>query len=465
MRKCFIYILLIGLILFPYQIFSKDKNQSQTASLNAYQKCLEIIKNDTTFPAAMEECSETFFKRVDMWRFILGEADDSTKYVYNWKSSEILGSFEIPDEIFENNWEIQKALIRKVLISFCLNKADSMINADSLEAVERNASKKDTVEEKNAQEVLSDTTAQMTDSTSEVADTSVDRRTIIIDSIIEDQQQHLKIIKGKKKLIEDTFERMPGYIINIVNVLLEADLSPSFALAVGLESRYIDTIESLKGAAGLYQFIPKTGRGFGLIIDDVIDERFSEYHARNAFVKYMVFLHNEYIDYPFISLLSYFTGPIYYRDLFIDSLDQCEIIADSLPFASSSYIPSIVALRKIFLERFDELMEYTPPPVTIKKVVLPTEVNVQYLPSLFQCSKEELRMYNRQFRRGLVNYILPAQYTLFVPPDIEYFKVSKEWYDVYPIHHGKVTFPPFYASLEIIYSFMKMEPQDLVDLF
>lgn len=60
------------------------------------------------------------------------------------------------------------------------------------------------------------------------------------------------------------------------------------------ESGGINGLTSRAGAAGLYQFMPKTARGYGLVVNDQIDERLDPVKSRAASTRMMAYLLKKY---------------------------------------------------------------------------------------------------------------------------------------------------------------------------
>lgn len=429
-----IFFIIIG-ILFSRSVFGVDSTSLVPQS--EYLKYLNILRSDTTYDKLLEKPHPNFQKRKKLWKFILGEADDSTKYVYNWKTSEILDSFKYTDARKENiNVDL---FIEKILHTHCQKVLDSLHMAVDESAVWLPEEEQAKLVEENEEKYLSS-----------------------LDSLMLILREYTRIITGKKSMVKHLFYRMPHYICGITGGLVEYNLPPTLMFLVGIESRYIEVIESNKSAVGLYQFIPGTARDFGLIVDSVVDERRSEYYSRVAFFKYMRHLHNTYPKHLFYALVSYFTGTVYNRFTHKNSLEQMEIISDSLAFATSNYIPSIIALRDIFIERYKKIEKYSTGSDWYKRVTIPQQYDLANLPTLFSCSKEKLLAFNQQFKIGFVSYTLPANYSIRIPVNAEFYSDLIENDIVFSFYKKESKYIDFYASLHILYSFIFMNPESTI---
>ncbi|MCB0661539.1 MAG: transglycosylase SLT domain-containing protein [Saprospiraceae bacterium] len=75
-----------------------------------------------------------------------------------------------------------------------------------------------------------------------------------------------------------------------------------------VESALNPTALSRVGAKGLWQFMPETGRDYGLEISDFIDERCDPYDATDAAISYLERLHEKYDDWA-LAIAAYNSGP------------------------------------------------------------------------------------------------------------------------------------------------------------
>lgn len=125
-----------------------------------------------------------------------------------------------------------------------------------------------------------------------------------------------------------------------------------------LESRLRADAESPAGASGLWQFMPATARGFGLNVNDDLDERRNPYQATNAAMRYLSDLYREFGDWA-LALAAYNCGAGRVRRAQRET--GCEFFWDiqhALPVQTRDYLPRIIAT--IYVAKYHEMHGISP---------------------------------------------------------------------------------------------------------
>jgi len=123
-----------------------------------------------------------------------------------------------------------------------------------------------------------------------------------------------------------------------------------------LELKYLPIVESaLKpharshmGAGGLWQFMPATGRSYGLEITSLIDERSDPYMATEAACEYLSKMYEIYGDWS-MSLAAYNCGPGNVNKAIRRSGGKTDFwgIREFLPRETRNYVPAFIAVNYI----------------------------------------------------------------------------------------------------------------------
>lgn len=196
------------------------------------------------------------------------------------------------------------------------------------------------------------------------------------------------------------------------------------------ELKYLSIVESglrpnamsRVGAAGLWQFMPATGRSFGLSQSWYIDERMDPYEATEAACRYLKSLYNMFGDWE-LALAAYNTGPGNVRKAIRRSGYKKTFweIYRYLPRETRSYVPQFVAMiytlnyleeHNFIIEDID--MKY---PIDFQYVEVNGYMHMETLANQLNLCVDDLILLNPQVIRGAT----PAGTTDFqlkVPSDL-----------------------------------------------
>lgn len=208
----------------------------------------------------------------------------------------------------------------------------------------------------------------------------------------------------KKGTMSKWLQRAEPYLPYVRAVLASYNLPPDLIVLPFIESGYSAMAYSPVGAGGMWQFMPYTGRRFGLTVDWWVDERRDPYKATVAAAKYLTKLYQMFGDWN-LALAAYNAGEGKISRVMAAS-GQCDffdIAKDPklLKEETRHYVPKFLAVLKIF-QNLDSLgfkkINWQAGP-NLKEVPVPGGTDLLALSRTCELSWEQFREYNPGFRR------------------------------------------------------------------
>jgi len=152
-------------------------------------------------------------------------------------------------------------------------------------------------------------------------------------------------IYKKASFTKTMMEKMPLFFPLFEKTLSKYGLPGELKYLSMIESGLNPKVISHARAGGLWQFMPATGREFGLYQDSYIDERFEPVKATEAACRYLKQLYNIFGDWE-LALASYNTGPGNIKRAMRRSHGTTFwTIYNALPRETRSYVPQYVAMN------------------------------------------------------------------------------------------------------------------------
>ncbi len=138
------------------------------------------------------------------------------------------------------------------------------------------------------------------------------------------------------------------YIPTIKNILAEYEIPPEFLYLAMAESNFSNRAYSHKRASGLWQFMPRTAKGFGLKIDDYVDERRDPIKSTKAAAKYLSHLHKRFGKWYLAAIAYNCGGGRLAKGIKRAATDDLDVLLNPkkayIPRESRRYIRKIIAL-------------------------------------------------------------------------------------------------------------------------
>jgi membrane-bound lytic murein transglycosylase D len=189
-----------------------------------------------------------------------------------------------------------------------------------------------------------------------------------------------------------------------------------------IESCFNVQAYSKAGAAGIWQFIPATGRRF-LRIDGLIDERRDPLAATRAAARYLAILYDELGSWP-LAITSYNHGPVGISRAVdeVGSRDIATIVrrydGNAFGFASRNFYAEFLAAVEVEGDHktyFGDLP--FPPPLQVREHRLDRPVGIQVAARMAGVDRDELAELNPALSDTVVSgrRSIPAGYRLRLP--------------------------------------------------
>lgn len=177
-------------------------------------------------------------------------------------------------------------------------------------------------------------------------------------------QQYFGFFTHKaRKTFDRWLKRSEPFLPYVRQVLSENNMPQDLAMLPFAESGYNAWAYSRAGAAGMWQFMPYTGRKFGLRVDWWVDERRDPYKSTKAAVEYLKVLHEMFGDW-YLALAAYNAGEgkigralkkTGCKDFFELTKNNHKLSRRArLRAETKNYVPKFIAISKIF-KNLDEL--------------------------------------------------------------------------------------------------------------
>jgi membrane-bound lytic murein transglycosylase D len=220
------------------------------------------------------------------------------------------------------------------------------------------------------------------------------------------------------EIIARGLARSGRYVPMIRRIFQEEGIPTDLAQVALIESSFLPRARSPRAAHGIWQFMPRTGRQYGLTANAIVDERSDPEKATRAAAKHLVYLHELFHDW-YLALAAYNAGEgkVLRAQERTGLNDFWQLAASGMLRAQTqNYVPAVIAATLIaknpahygFQIEYDAPLEY-------ETVTLNRPVRLRDLAAADGIGLEELERLNPELKTG-VTPRQPEGYELKVTP-------------------------------------------------
>jgi membrane-bound lytic murein transglycosylase D len=211
--------------------------------------------------------------------------------------------------------------------------------------------------------------------------------------------------------------RSGRYVPMIHRIFAEEGLPQDLAMIAFIESSFLPHARSPKSAHGIWQFMPRTGRQYGLESNGIVDERSDPEKATRAAAKYLAYLHELFDDW-YLAMAAYNAGEgkIMRAMNRTGARDFWELArTGAIRKQTQNYVPAFLAAVLISKNPthygFDVVLE---PPLEYETLFLERSVSLEDLSRAAALPFPDLQSLNPELRSAITPQ-QPEGYELKVP--------------------------------------------------
>ena len=220
----------------------------------------------------------------------------------------------------------------------------------------------------------------------------------------------------------DYLKRMLGrsqkYLFHIVEEVQKRDMPTEIALLPMIESAYNPQAYSRSRASGIWQFIPSTGKHFGLQQNWWVDNRRDVTAATDAALNYLEKLHSMFGSWD-LALAAYNAGEGTVQRAIKRNRDAglpTDYQSLSLPEETRNYVPKLQAIKNIITDpqKFGLNIDSIPNRPYFAHVTTPKQIDSKLAAELAEISYDEFISLNPSYNRPVITST-SAKHQLLLP--------------------------------------------------
>lgn len=246
------------------------------------------------------------------------------------------------------------------------------------------------------------------------------------------KRNEISYTKSPKFLYRIT-KRSERYLFYIVEEVEHRGMPSEMALVPLVESAFNPLAKSSGNAVGLWQFIPATGKSFGLKQDGWLDERQDVIAATHAALDYLQKLHDKFGDWK-LALAAYNWG----QGAVSRSMERNrkkglpeDFHSIKLPIETRNHVHKIIAIKNIIAnpENYGITLNSIPNHPYFKEIEAHYHIDKSLAAELADIPIDEFNALNPAYKRAIVKVKNPPHTLLLPVKNAEIFQVNLYGYE------------------------------------
>nr|WP_315254978.1 transglycosylase SLT domain-containing protein [uncultured Duganella sp.] len=220
--------------------------------------------------------------------------------------------------------------------------------------------------------------------------------------------KHANWYATRPDYIARTTARASLYLFHVVSELEKRGMPTELALLPFIESAFNPNALSSANAAGMWQFVPGTGRDFNLKQDAFKDERRGILASTDAALTYLQRLYDMFGDWQ-LALAAYNWGEgsvqkAIKRNQAAGKPTDFESLADLMPAETRNYVPKLQAVKNIVAnpQQFGLSLPLIDNTQYFTAVDKTSDIDLTVAAHLAELSVDEFKALNPQFKRPVI---------------------------------------------------------------
>ncbi len=225
---------------------------------------------------------------------------------------------------------------------------------------------------------------------------------------VDDEQisNYLRWFANNQQYLDKVTEQSRPYLYYVKSQLQESGLPLELALLPFIESAYNPLASSPSKAAGIWQFVPGTGKNFGLQQNQWYDGRRDLVASTDAAIRYLTRLHDMFDGDWFLALAAYNAGEGTVKRAIARNLRHGKPTDYwSLPLSkqTQAYVPQLLALSKIVAEpeKYDLTLSHLPDDPYFTSINLSKPIDIAQAARMADMDPNELRLLNAGYTKWI----------------------------------------------------------------